>query len=414
MKTCLTTLYVFCCIIVVLSLSCSKRDVRQVPDEFFLDARSYFESSVLPGSQGGTKIAVDQLLLEKSPNWKEARIQELPRGKTVVVPLKHKDTTQYATVIGGTFKCPLDKIGYLLLSKDKGHFRAEVIYKIPDTARVTEKFSGIVLIETWDGRFLDGYRYRNDSVFRVSTQLLPGGLQTNSWQTTCEEVDWYTCAYSANTDVYCNYSHTTKHCIDNPDNGSGTPTGGGVGGAGGGAGTPVYPGRTPADSDPATRPRREPTEPTGKLDICKKSFVFKKVISLDPNGFGGWQIAAVSNVHMNLVDPGDGVLKIVRPGPVLYFGFPIVRSNKTFYSTARAAELAVEIDNKALLDVMARYHSGKPIDWEGMNALYREKLNEYAKQYGGRVTLSPGIGNLTEDLPVTPAKYSGIAGIGCL
>lgn len=414
MKTCLTTLYVFCCALVVLSLSCSKRDIRHAPpDEFYLEARSYFEKSVLPGSQGGTKITADQQLLEKSPDWQEARIQDLPRGRTIVVPLKHKDTTQYATVIGGNFKCKLDKIGYLLLSKDKD-FRAEVIYKIPDTARVTEKFSGIVLIETWDGRFLEGYRYRNDSVFKVSTQLIPGGLQTNSWQTVCEEIDWYSCAYSGNSGVYCHYSYTTKHCIDNPDNGGGgTPTGGGVGGAGGGGGTPVYPGRTPADSDPATRPRREPAEPTGKLDICKKSFAFQKVVALDEKGFGGWQIAAVSNVHMNLVDPSSGVLMTVRPGPVLYFGFPIVRSNGTFYSTARAAELAVEIDNKALLDVMAAYHSGRPIDWEGMNVLYRTKLNDYAKQYGGRVTLIPGIGNVT-DLPVMPAKYSGIAGIGCL
>lgn len=89
----------------------------------------------------------------------------------------------------------------------------------------------------------------------------------------------------------------------------------------------------------------------------------------------------------------------------------MIRKDGSFYSKNKAAEIAVDIDNKALQDVMNKYHSGLPIDWEGMNVTYRTALNKYAEQYGGRATLTPDIGGIGALSP-TFAKYNGI-GRGC-
>ena len=153
------------------------------------------------------------------------------------------------------------------------------------------------------------------------------------------------------------------------------------------------------------RPLRVPAEPVGPLAVCPKSFNFIKAISLDEKGFGGWQIAAVSGMHLTLLDT-RGEAMLVSPGPIIYIGLPIVRKNGEFYSKDRAAEIAVKIDNKAIEALMNYYHSGVPVDFEGLNAEYRKALNTEAEKYGGKATLTPGIGNLPIMTP-TIARYYG-------
>ena len=157
---------------------------------------------------------------------------------------------------------------------------------------------------------------------------------------------------------------------------------------------------------------RPATNPQNAKSICEKSFQFKKVIDVGSDGRGGWQVAGVKNIHMNLVDTRNGQTQVVRPGTTLYFSLPVIRANGNFYSTGYAATLAAIAVKKAEKAVMDRYHAnpGTGLDVVGMGNYLRDKINYYMSLYGGSATLTPG-SNITV-IP-TEAKYSGILGMGC-
>lgn len=399
--------------IVLLIASCLKHNGSgsDIPEKNLIsEAKNYyiFDVSITEG-KGAAMTGSRHHYIQKAPDWERATVEKLNSINTVVVPISYLDTALTVKTINADSKNQLGKLSYLLVYRDpqrNNQLTSEVMYMIPDASSKPNSFSGTSIIEQWDGTILRGYRHSNGKVTPMSIEI--GEKSSLAKMTTvCETTDWYVCVTVGNSQEYCDYRNTTTHCIQ-IDDGNGAPSssdpGGGVPSTGDGRIGPdgsVIPG-TGGMGD---RPVRVPAEPVGPLAVCPKSFNFIKAISLDEKGFGGWQIAAVSGMHLTLLDT-RGEAMLVSPGPIIYIGLPIVRKNGEFYSKDRAAEIAVKIDNKAIEALMNYYHSGVPVDFEGLNAEYRKALNTEAEKYGGKATLTPGIGNLPIMTP-TIARYYG-------
>jgi hypothetical protein len=152
----------------------------------------------------------------------------------------------------------------------------------------------------------------------------------------------------------------------------------------------------------------------GVESICDKSFKFKKHIEIDPTTtVGGWQVAGVRNIHMNIVNTTTGQLVPLQL-PIIYFGLPVIRQNGDFYSTSTAAGIAADAVEYAERKVLEYYNAtgGGAIDVVGMHLYYRNKINEFMQTKGGSASLMPG-SNVT-DVNVNDAVYSGIFGLNCL
>lgn len=400
--------------IVLCIISCVKHNGpgSDLPEkDLIAEAKTNFIFNVsITEAKGAALTGSRQHYIQKAPVWEDASVQIMNGIKTVVVPIYYSDTALKVKVINGESKIPLNQVAYLLVYRDpktNNDLRSEVMYAVPDKSSNQKSFSGTTIIEKWDGTMLRGYKHSPGNIAKLSIENTPQTSYARG--TVCEVTEWYTCAHMVGYPEYCRYDHTTTQCVDIPDPATGgSNPGGDPGGGMPGTGTGRVDGNgniIPGTGGSGTRPTRVPPEPLGPMAICRQSFSFTKAVSLDEKGFGGWQIAAVAGIHMTLLD-SRGEAMLISPGPVIYFGLPIVRNTGEFYSKDKAAQIAIDIDNKAIQALMDYYHSGVPVDFEGLNVQYRKALNAEAEKYGGRATLTPGIGGLPTLTP-TVAKYYG-------
>lgn len=260
-------------------------------------------------------------------------------------------------------------------------------------------FTGYVFFTTLRGEFINGWAYRDGKIVRQSSGEPSAGkakapTEGDNGGEKCYVIvtTWYIrdCIEYYNGYTTCgewNYLETTyqNYCLY-------TGGGGGSGGSGGYDDT----------KDPESNLN-------GIESICKKSFSFNKYIETS-NGVGGWQVAGVKNIHMNIVDFSTGNV-VILPLPPIYFGLPVVRSNGDFYSTSTASGIAADAVEWAEQKVMEYYHSiGGSLNVVGMTTYYRNKINEYMQTKGGSAGLSPG--SFT-NVPLTEAVYSGFFGFNC-
>lgn len=151
----------------------------------------------------------------------------------------------------------------------------------------------------------------------------------------------------------------------------------------------------------------------GLENICENSFRFQKHIDVDPStNVGGWQIAGIRNIHMNIRNLTTGELTMVQL-PTMYFGLPIIRSGGDFYSTTRASEIAAAAVDYAEQRVMSYYHSlgSGIINFVDINRYYRQQINQFMQNFGGSATLTPG--SNIGPVQITSAQYGIAFGIGC-
>lgn len=336
---------------------------------------------------------------------------------------------------------PIPAIGYrdLLFQKaNDGGVKNVVIQVMPDSSYLwrkvqqkpgerniryyvdNEDFTGDILLFTFSGRLIKGRKYKDG---KLVNELLPSNssslnignsraVVTNNHPTpsaqpfvtmlTEDDGEWGTPVYHDPVIITPPPSNPppTPTWIFPPDGydpanpTTGYPIGGGSPSNGGEAGYP------PVDNPYSTQ------------SICAQSFKFQKVIDLDEHGVGGYQIAAVTYVHMNVVDFKTGQVRIITPGPTLYFGMPIINSAGKFFNTSVAGSIAAQAVSKAEKDVMDRYHAGASLDFLVMNSYFKERISFYMKQKGGSAMLEPGM-NVSGVTP-TKAQYSGFFGKGCL
>ena len=141
-------------------------------------------------------------------------------------------------------------------------------------------------------------------------------------------------------------------------------------------------------------------------NICPGSFSFETVINTDKDG-GGWQVAAVSDIHYNFVYVDiEGKTATTRIElPVIYFGLPVL-TKVNFINKLFAARLSADAVDRAAHDLGVRYKKApfNP-DVAGLTLYFRERINFYMMKKAGTATLSAPNGF---DISPTKANYDWV------
>jgi len=176
------------CFLAALSiLSCQKIEVDSIDSASTLTvakAKSWFEETYknnsLSGSRGKENL---RELLKKNPDWLDAYEMKVSIGESIVVPLKweanwmprYTEVESNSALVKGDRKLGLNHLTYLQVYRDsKGKFISDLVTAIPDArwaSNPTQAFSGVILVERWNGQFQRGYKYQNGQVIgNVSTE----------------------------------------------------------------------------------------------------------------------------------------------------------------------------------------------------------------------------------------------------
>ncbi len=227
-------LFLFSCL--SLFITCKKSDLNlKEPantDQTLIDsARAYFDNYVRnePNLSSANKSPIKEAL------WNLATTQQFSIGSVVIVPLDWGENTFIKTEVSGEEKLKANSCTYFLAYKDASDsFHTEVVFRIPESgSNSNDKFSGIVLVQDWQGNGLKSFRFVDG---QIETGI--GENQFTSFQQEeCYYVDWYKC-----TEGYgCTYQYTELRCnyVDGGGGGGGGdggPNGNDYGGGGGGNG----------------------------------------------------------------------------------------------------------------------------------------------------------------------------------
>lgn len=219
--TTLSLLYLF--------FSCNKNNEQAAPmdanTELIQDAKNYFVKEVLPGKLTQSPIVEsnNRLPLGKIANWKMADVQNLRWGKTVVVPL-NLPNIYITTDMSGT-KRSLNGTSFLVVYSDKNKSKqADVVLLFPDKNSKKGVFSGMIIVEDWDGEIKSSYKYENGLEYNVVTTVTDKSKRNVTTEQICITTDWYNCARVGSYPTDCHYNYSTTQCT------SGDGTGGGGGG----------------------------------------------------------------------------------------------------------------------------------------------------------------------------------------
>src|SRR5690606_31084971 len=108
--------------------------------------------------------------LKKEVDWDRGNVQKLKFGETVVVPLHISDI--YVSHDRGRTKLPFTGSSYLIVYEDKEKKKhAEVVLKLPDEKSIKNSFSGVVLVEDWNGKILKSYKYQDNRELEMQTVI---------------------------------------------------------------------------------------------------------------------------------------------------------------------------------------------------------------------------------------------------
>lgn len=361
----------------------------------------------------------------KAPDWSKVQIYNVGDEMVMEVFLSFNKKTAYSLQkLSSTNQKKEDRsISYLVFSKNPRQIIDYAIMTIiPDITyleipgkkitnnhykNIDKDFSGIVLFHTWDNDFIVGWKYEKGNIIQeieseknaeVKTNFneiqpdLADDCETTIITTYCADcTSWYVngvYSFTSCGGAYVCDQYSYSSC--NRSNGSITNDPGGYGSS---TSFTV----TPSDGNV-----------DGALNICENSFAFQNKIQATSNG-EGWQVAAVKDIHMDIVDTQTGNF-VNLTLPVIYFGLPIIRLNGDFYSNERAAEISAAAVEFAEREVMKYYHSlGGSLDRVGMGVYYKKKINDFMGTFGG--SASQYASGYT--VPVKIAKYNGILGLGC-
>ncbi|MFM6954438.1 MAG: hypothetical protein ACKOWL_05580 [Sphingobacteriaceae bacterium] len=133
--------------------TCQKEIVS--PQKNVAEAQHYFERQVLSDTSQKVSDNNPRHTVAKEPFWAEAKIENMPFGEAVVVPLVYTQAISLQTEIG---PIPLSELSYLLIYKDaQKHYHAEVVTKLPEKnyrpnyKNPNSPFKGVILVEDWWG-----------------------------------------------------------------------------------------------------------------------------------------------------------------------------------------------------------------------------------------------------------------------
>lgn len=191
--------------------ACQKRLSRPTPpttDQIRIAAaRNFFEQSTRQ-SDPRTPTGNPRLDAVKTPSWDLAYCIQLSKRSAVVVPVFYQKDLVVTSNFNPKLPLPLNQLTKLVIYQDSSGFHMELVTSFPDTTTQppnTDKFSGIVFVETWEGASLNSYKLSNNQVLRrqpyfeaqPSQSLTPDGSKTPAtYVTICYEIDGYNYAPS--------------------------------------------------------------------------------------------------------------------------------------------------------------------------------------------------------------------------
>ncbi len=191
---------------------CRKDNTKEAVHRYRIsleEARSFFNK----------ELASQERLTQRSqlidgPDWQHVSSRQAGDREVLIVPLKFKkDLTIKAGE--GKVDLSLQSLTNLFFYKDAADgIVAEVVTTIPDDGYVLSKkaakpFTGMVWIETWDGKQIGGYRYSTDgniSPFRIGREIVNDSLlKERELEVQYCYVDFYYCV-DASGFVTCRYN----------------------------------------------------------------------------------------------------------------------------------------------------------------------------------------------------------------
>lgn len=166
----------------------------------------------------------------RSVRWEKAGYYNFPFGKVVIVPINYKvsHTPKYFVDVNklkGKKETPKISISdsdldFLIVYKDnQKNYHEEVIQVIPDEDYLVKSnsrnkkmpYEGLIVISNWNGDLIQGYKYENGQAVGKITNKKNLRMADVQPLTTCETVDWYSCA-SSGQGWDCSYSHSNTIC----------------------------------------------------------------------------------------------------------------------------------------------------------------------------------------------------------
>ncbi len=241
--------------------SAANKNITTEEQQLIANAKTYFENNVHGTNVGKQLSDVTDTLpgqfnpvksLLKNADWDDAYTIKLSIGKIVVVPIQFKDSL-YLRVDNNdnATQLPINNLSKLIVYTDSAkQIHAEVVTGFPDTSFINNPsgtFTGIALVQDWQGNFLRGYSYENGQI-RTLTQkgtFKPQTISTDAVIAPNSEEQEILCtekSYDVYVDGIYAYSHYENICVDIGSGGA-NDGGGGVGStgygsvAGGGSGS---------------------------------------------------------------------------------------------------------------------------------------------------------------------------------
>ena len=209
MKKIYLQFYTLLLLFVLVSINSCKKDnqllQQEAPQSLIAESKSYFENNVLHSTDqalnSSTATKSKRQLVGKAPLWDEAFTKKTSLGEAVITPLRYQKRLAVKNKKEGSSL--LNAQSYLMIYTDKNkQYHNEVVTWIPDADYLKHQndrsttFTGIVLIEDWQGNKIKSYLYKkeNDAVkVYVSAPIIQkGDVQVNqSYILICEYTDWY-------------------------------------------------------------------------------------------------------------------------------------------------------------------------------------------------------------------------------
>ncbi len=196
-------------LIIILSInSCKKEDsdLKQNTTDLITNAKQAFIDQIAINQNyqllSSNSKKSFRHSLAKSPDWKNAAIKTLRKGKAVMVPIEYeKDIFLKVGDIKNSYQS-LKTLSYLLIydNKEKAK-RIEWVTLIPDNVSESNKgtkFTGKVIIEDWAGNFKKGYLFNKEGkIFNLIIKNENSGgpkIQSNDVKVNdvyCVSTPWY-------------------------------------------------------------------------------------------------------------------------------------------------------------------------------------------------------------------------------
>jgi hypothetical protein len=214
----------FLLLALLITLSCKNQNemiTNSDPKILIQEAKDYFQTNVLTSDSNDSSFRKEvnrRKIITKNPNWSAARVKKLTEADVIIIPLNFNEKMRGLRASDSTF-FDLKNITYLVMYRDVNKkMQTEVLTVLPDEdfsrRKTATLFSGIVLIDDWQGNNLGGYLYANGTSTPVTNEIVEKqkGGRVSTLVTTCTTTDWYTCTSAGGVSLGCNYNYSETTC----------------------------------------------------------------------------------------------------------------------------------------------------------------------------------------------------------